>query len=56
MCQLVKIFTGVLIKQEDYKKNREASFPVVKSFLSNAQVISLAESYNRNLYNDILNN
>ena len=49
------VIYGMSIKQENYKKNREAPFPVVKSFLSNAQVISLAESYNRNLYNDILN-
>ena len=47
---------GLMTKKSKYMKEAKNPYPILKSFLTNEQVKSIAEAYNRKLYNDISNN
>ena len=49
------IIAAISIKKSDYMKEIKVPYPVLKSLLTNEQVKSMAEAYNRKLYNDIAN-
>ena len=42
-----------MTKKSKYMKEAKNPYPILKSFLTNEQVKSIAEAYNRKLYNDI---
>ena len=44
---------GLMTKKGNYMKEAKNPYPILKSFLTNEQVKSIAEAYNRKLYNDI---
>jgi len=50
------IIGGFTTKKSKYMKKQKKSYPTIKSFLTNQQVKSIAEAYNRKLYNGLLNN